>query len=113
MRWGIRAIVAESYAEIFFGNCLALGIPCLGAEHTVMLAIQAAAAAQPSLQFQLDVGAAKLHAKLSDGEHSWPLELGAGPGQMLLSGQWNGTAQLVGNGAALQATAARLPYLGF
>jgi hypothetical protein len=32
---------------------------------------------------------------------------------MLLSGQWNGTAQLVGNGAALQATAARLPYLGF
>jgi len=113
MRWGIRAIVAESYAEIFFGNCLALGIPCLGAEHTVMLAIQAAAAAQPNLQFQLDVGAAKLHAKLSDGEHSWPLELGAGPRQMLLSGQWNGTAQLVGNGAALQATAARLPYLNF
>jgi 3-isopropylmalate/(R)-2-methylmalate dehydratase small subunit len=113
MRWGIRAIVAESYAEIFFGNCLALGIPCLGAEHTVMLAIQAAAAAQPNLQFQLDVGAAKLHAKLSDGEHSWPLDLGAGPRQMLLSGQWNGTAQLVGNGAALQATAARLPYLNF
>ncbi|NBQ20969.1 MAG: isopropylmalate isomerase [Synechococcaceae bacterium WB6_3B_236] len=113
MRWGIRAIVAESYAEIFFGNCLALGIPCLGAGHSLMLAIQAAAAAQPNLQFQLDVGAAKLQAQLSDGEHSWPLELGAGPRQMLLSGQWNGTAQLVGNGAALQATAARLPYLGF
>jgi 3-isopropylmalate/(R)-2-methylmalate dehydratase small subunit len=108
MRWGIRAIVAESYAEIFFGNCLALGIPCLGAEHSVMLAIQAAATAEPSRQFQLDVAAASL----SDGQQSWPLELGSGPRQMLLSGQWNGTAQLIANASALEATAARLPYLG-
>ena len=44
MRWGIRAVVGESFAEIFYGNCLALGIPCLSASHDLMLAIQAAAA---------------------------------------------------------------------
>ena len=27
-RWGIRAIIAESYSEIFFGNCVAIGVPC-------------------------------------------------------------------------------------
>jgi 3-isopropylmalate/(R)-2-methylmalate dehydratase small subunit len=73
-----------------------------------MLAIQAAATAEPSRQFQLDVAAASL----SDGQQSWPLELGSGPRQMLLSGQWNGTAQLIANASALEATAARLPYLG-
>ena len=47
MRWGIRAVVGESFAEIFYGNCLALGIPCLVADHDTMLAIQAAAEADP------------------------------------------------------------------
>ena len=107
MRWGIRAVVGESFAEIFHGNCLALGIPCLVAGHDQMLAIQAAAAAAPAEPFQLDVSAARL-----DGAaQSWELELAAGLRQMLTSGQWDATGQLVANAAALQATVQRLPYL--
>ncbi len=107
MRWGIRAVVGESFAEIFHGNCLALGIPCLVAGHDQMLAIQAAAAAAPAEPFQLDVSAARL-----DGAtQSWDLELAAGLRQMLTSGQWDATGQLVANAAALQATVQRLPYL--
>jgi 3-isopropylmalate/(R)-2-methylmalate dehydratase small subunit len=107
MRWGIRAVVGESFAEIFYGNCLALGIPCLSADHATMLAIQEVAAADPAAAFQLDVAAARL----SSGAHSWALTLAEGPRQMLSTGQWDATGQLLANSEALAATAARLPYL--
>lgn len=109
MRWGIRAVVGESFAEIFYGNCLALGIPCLTAPHELMLAIQAAAAADPAAEYELEVASARLRS--SQPETSWELELPAGPRQMLSTGHWDGTGQLVANGAALAATAARLPYM--
>ena len=107
MRWGIRAVVGESFAEIFYGNCLALGIPCLVADHDTMLAIQAAAEAAPAAAFQVDVAAATLSL---DGQ-CWQLDLAAGPRQMLASGRWDATVQLLANGEALAATVARLPYL--
>jgi 3-isopropylmalate/(R)-2-methylmalate dehydratase small subunit len=107
MRWGIRAVVGESFAEIFHGNCLALGIPCLVACHDQMLAIQAAATAAPAEGFRLEVAGACLSGA---GQH-WELELAAGPRQMLASGQWDATGQLVANAEALQATVQRLPYL--
>jgi 3-isopropylmalate/(R)-2-methylmalate dehydratase small subunit len=107
MRWGIRAVVGESFAEIFYGNCLALGIPCLTADHTTMLAIQAAAEGDPAAPFALDVAAASL----CGAGQSWVLELAPGPRQMLASGQWDATSQLLAHGDALAATAARLPYL--
>ncbi|WP_438982739.1 3-isopropylmalate dehydratase small subunit [Vulcanococcus sp.] len=107
MRWGIRAVVGESFAEIFYGNCLALGIPCLAAGHDTMLAIQAAAQADPAAVFEVDVA----NACLSLGEQSWALDLAAGPRQMLSTGQWDATGQLLANGKALEAAAARLPYL--
>ena len=107
MRWGIRAVVGESFAEIFYGNCLALGIPCLSADHDTMLAIQAAAEADATATFVVDVDALTL----SCGDQQWPLTLAAGPKQMLLSGQWDATGQLLANDDALKATAQRLPYL--
>lgn len=108
MRWGIRAVVGESFAEIFFGNCLALGLPCLQASHAQILALQTLAETHPATAFRLDVDAARLH---SDAGQSWPLELGPGPSQMLRSGQWDATGQLVAHDQELRDTAARLPYL--
>ena len=107
MRWGIRAVVGESFAEIFYGNCLALGIPCLVADHATMLAIQEAAIAHPAKRFRLDVAAASLEGA----GQRWGLELAAGPQQMLGSGQWDATGQLLAHGEQLVATVARLPYL--
>ncbi|MFZ9217658.1 MAG: isopropylmalate isomerase, partial [Vulcanococcus sp.] len=107
MRWGIRAVVGESFAEIFYGNCLALGIPCLVADHDTMLAIQAAAEANPAASFAVDVA----EVRLNSGDHRWQLDLAAGPRQMLATGQWDATGQLLAHDAELQATAGRLPYL--
>ena len=55
MRWGIRAVVGVSFAEIFFGNCLALGIPCASASPDQILAIQAAVNGDPTRHWALDL----------------------------------------------------------
>lgn len=107
MRWGIRAVVGESFAEIFHGNCLALGIPCLVADHETMLAVQDAATSAPAEPFTLDVASAVLRGA----GQQWRLELASGPRQMLVSGQWDATGQLLAHDDALKQTAARLPYL--
>lgn len=107
MRWGIRAVVGESFGEIFFGNCLALGLPCAAADHDTMLAIQAVAESNPGAPVSLELASCRLSA----GGETWQLGLAAGPRQMLLSGQWDATGQLLAQDEALAATAARLPYL--
>ena len=111
MRWGIRAVIGESYAEIFFGNCLALGIPCLTADHDAVLALQAATAAHPGAMLQLDLDPPQVTLEADGVSLACSLELAAGPRRMLVSGEWNGTAQLVAHDAELRATAVRLPYL--
>ena len=108
MRWGIRAVVGESFAEIFYGNCLALGIPCFTASHDGVLSLQAALAAIPTLELVVCLDILRLEA--ADGQ-SWQLELQPGPRQMLLSGQWDATSQLLSNGAELDHLASVLPYL--
>ncbi len=115
MRWGIRAVVGESFAEIFFGNCLALGIPCLSGDRTTILALQQQALAEPATHFQLELATAEIHceapAGVPESTQRWSLELAAGPRQMLLSGQWNATGQLLSHEEQLRRTAACLPYL--
>ena len=111
MRWGIRAIVAESYAEIFYGNCLALGIPCFSAPHGTVLDVQSAVLKEPTMGFVLEVASGQLQSAGLEGALSWPLELPPGARQMLLTGQWDATGQLVAHDDELRSTAARLPYL--
>jgi len=120
MRWGIRAVIGESFAEIFFGNCLALGIPCLTITPADATTLQRAIGAMPAALLTVDVEAlrVRLDPQTSDGTSAasaasldLPLQLAAGPHRMLVSGQWDGTSQLVAHDAELRATASQLPYL--
>ncbi|MCP9776269.1 MULTISPECIES: 3-isopropylmalate dehydratase small subunit 2 [unclassified Cyanobium] len=108
MRWGIRAVVGESFAEIFYGNCLALGIPCFTASHASVLSLQEQLIADPDQELSLSLAKATLEA--SRGQ-LWQLELQAGPQQMLASGQWDATSQLLAHDSELARTAASLPYI--
>ena len=107
MRWGIRAVVGVSFAEIFFGNCLALGIPCTTAAPDQVLSIQAAIQADPSRAWTLDLEVMKFSA---EGE-SWTVSLADGPGEMLRSGRWDATSQLLANGPQVDALIEHMPYL--
>jgi len=108
MRWGIRAVVGESFAEIFYGNCLALGIPCFTASHASVLSLQEALIADSGQELSLSLVPASL--ETSQGR-VWQLELQAGPQQMLGSGHWDATSQLLAHDSELNCTAASLPYL--
>ena len=107
MRWGIRAVLGVSYAEIFQGNCLALGIPCATATPDQIRAVQDAVAADPTAEWTLDLQALTF----SHGSTSQTISLAPGSLDMLRTGQWDATGQLVARDAELNRTMAALPYL--
>ena len=107
MRWGIRAVVGVSFAEIFFGNCLALGIPCVTAVPDEIQAIQATIQADPSLSWTLDLNAMQL----STSAASWGIGVEPGPCEMLRSGRWDATSQLLDHGPQVKILMEGLPYL--
>jgi len=107
MRWGIRALVGVSFAEIFYGNCLALGIPCATASSQQVSLLQDAVAADPSVNWALDLNGLTFSA----GAMSEPIQVAAGALDMLRSGQWDAAGQLVARDAELTRTMENLPYL--
>ena len=107
MRWGIRAVIGVSFAEIFYGNCLALGIPCATAGVDEIRKLQDAVQADPAAEWTLDLESLML----SDGATTQALALAGGALDMLRSGQWDATGQLLARDAELTRTMAGLPYL--
>ncbi|WOD41955.1 3-isopropylmalate dehydratase small subunit [Nodosilinea sp. E11] len=106
-RWGVRAVLGESFAEIFFGNCVAIGIPCLTATTEVVNRAQAVLAANPKAEITLDLTAQQVTV---DGE-SFAVTMPEGVRQAFLAGTWDACGQLVANADAIRATAAQLPYI--
>jgi 3-isopropylmalate/(R)-2-methylmalate dehydratase small subunit len=106
-KWGIKAIVGVSYSEIFFGNCVAMGLPCLRVAMADSEAIQAAVTADPQLQVAVDVDRLEVRA----GGRVWKAQMGDGHRQQFLTGQWDATAELIAGLAQVKATAAKLPYI--
>ena len=107
MRWGIRAIVGGSFAEIFFGNCTMLGIPCLTVSQADLEWLQKAIERSPRETVSVDVEKEEVRF----GDRVIKATIPDGPRNQLVGGTWDSTAVLMEAGAAIEATAQRLPYV--
>ena len=107
MRWGIKGIVGESFAEIFFGNCVAIGIPCLVLRPTDIDALQSRVESEPDSIVALDL----LSRRVTVGDDSYLAEIADGACNSFVDGTWDGTGQLLQNPAEIDAVRRKLPYV--
>ena len=108
MRRGFGAFVGESFAEIFFGNCVALGLPAVTLPGDELERLMDAVELDPGQQLVLDLAAGTLTSRAGVQTIAMP----DGARRQLLEGNWDATAVLLEARDAIQATAARLPYIG-
>jgi 3-isopropylmalate/(R)-2-methylmalate dehydratase small subunit len=104
---GFRAIVAESYAEIFFGNCTTLGIPCVSASRTDIQKIAAAIEQNPALEVVIDVA----RAEIRFGGQTVKVAMRESAREALVNGRWDAIGDLLEGVAEVKKLASRLPYL--
>ncbi|WP_436911982.1 3-isopropylmalate dehydratase small subunit [Halosimplex marinum] len=107
MRWGIDAIIGESFAEIFAGNCLALGIPTVTADHETINALQQWVDDNPDGEIEVDVRAETV----TYGDNEISVSVDRAQREALVEGNWDTTALMKANQNAIEETAASLPYL--
>ncbi len=107
MRFGMRGIIGESFAEIFAGNCTALGIPAVTASHETISAISDLVANQPDTQIVIDL----LRKEVTCASLKAPVEIPESARQALMEGSWDTTAQLLASQREIQSTAAAIPYM--
>ena len=107
-RWGFHAFVGGSFAEIFAGNCTALGLPCAVLAPDDLKALMDSVSANPEQTVTLDIEARTVACDAG----TFAARIPDGTREQLLAGTWNATAVLLEAGAAIEETAARLPYLG-
>ncbi|MEO1378159.1 MAG: 3-isopropylmalate dehydratase small subunit [Cyanobacteria bacterium J06635_10] len=108
-KWGIKALVGESFAEIFFGNCVAMGVPCVTADTATVKKLQEILTDDPQASISVDLAAMKVQC----GDFSATVEMPGGAKNMFISGTWDACGQLVGNAEKIEETAAKLPYVSW
>jgi 3-isopropylmalate/(R)-2-methylmalate dehydratase small subunit len=105
MRFGIKAIVGESFAEIFAGNCTSLGIPTLTAGDDSIAALLKLVQDNPQTSFTVDLEAQTI----SHAGGTVPLDINSAAKTALLAGTWNTLDELLQNEAAIEEVHRRLP----
>jgi 3-isopropylmalate/(R)-2-methylmalate dehydratase small subunit len=105
-RRGIRAIVGESFAEIFAGNALMIGLPCLTATRDDMRKLMDAAQSSPGVEAAVDLRTGRVTA----GSVSVTASMPAAARDAFLSGTWDATASLLENYEAVEQREKQLPY---
>lgn len=107
VRWGIKAVIGESFSEIFFGNSVMLGMPAVTAAPADVADLQAAVEQDPRLEVGLDLQAMRATA----GKLDISIQLPPAARDALMTGRWDGLGLLLEDFDAVRTAAAGLPYL--
>ena len=108
LRWGIRAIIGESFAEIFYCNCIAIGIPCFTLPKKLVKNIQE--------NKNINNSSCEINIKESTFKSTFfnfDLEIKISSKNMFLSGEWDATSTLLANKKLIEKKINDLPYTKF
>ncbi len=106
-KYGFKAVIAESYAEIFFGNSTTLGMPCVTAAREDIAKIAAAVEKDPKTEVVIDL--VKLEVRFAG--QTVKIAQRESARDALVNGRWDAIGELLDGVPAVKATAAKLPYL--
>jgi 3-isopropylmalate/(R)-2-methylmalate dehydratase small subunit len=106
-RRGIRAVIGQSFSEIFFGNSVVMGLPCPTASADTLAALQTAVERDPSTEIVVDLSTMRVTAA----GQSYELSLPAAAREAFLDGSWDATGLLLENYDEVRAVASHLPYV--
>ncbi len=109
-RFGFRSLIAESFAEIFFGNCTTLGIPCVAAAREDIQMLARLTEENPELPIIVDVERSRVFYGL-DGAKNFPVHIPDTAREALIGGKWDPIADLLEGESAVTSRAAALPYM--
>jgi 3-isopropylmalate/(R)-2-methylmalate dehydratase small subunit len=106
-RAGFRAVIAEGFAEIFFGNSIQLGMPCVVASGDDIARLAAVIEAEPNTEVTIDLE----NLKVRYGQHAFDCIIREGARSVLLNGHWDPLQDLISAEEQVEAVAASLPYM--
>ena len=106
-KYGFKAVIAENFAEIFFGNSTTLGMPCVTAKREDIAKIAAFVEANPQGEVTIDLE--KLEVRF--GADKVAIEQRASARDALINGRWDAIGELLDGVPAVKETAKKLPYL--
>jgi 3-isopropylmalate/(R)-2-methylmalate dehydratase small subunit len=106
-KYGIRAVIAEGFAEIFFGNSTTLGMPCVTASRADISKIAAAVEADPQTDVAIDV----VNQRITFSGQSVPGAIRESARDALIHGRWDPIGELIEGAADASAVAQQLPYM--
>jgi 3-isopropylmalate/(R)-2-methylmalate dehydratase small subunit len=107
-KYGFNAVIAESFAEIFFGNSTTLAMPCVSASGADIAALRDAVEADPSTVVTIDVDALRVRSTCG---LDFPVTMPESARDALISGRWDPIQELLDNEAAIESKARELHYV--
>jgi 3-isopropylmalate/(R)-2-methylmalate dehydratase small subunit len=105
-RAGFRAIIAGNFAEIFFGNSINLGIPCVSLDEEGRSKLATMIESHPELELKINLAAKEILA----GDINFTFEIREGARESLMNGKWDPIDELLSNGSSIEKVANSLSY---